>query len=192
MEAGPGSMMADLTCRLLSVVHGSTIPRSLLIVSVEARSMRCAVVINLLMAAAGTITCWLCNAQAPALDGLVSGLNALMVLVGERLSRQLARPADRRYPFGYWALETLYTGSRSLVLLGIILFAAIVSIARIVEHLQGANVPVPGSEGSFSIRSPWWPCACCWPPFTTATGCWAAGSARCWWRNDGPPWWMAG
>lgn len=121
--------------------------RSLRMVSVEARSMRWAVAINLVMAATGTITCWLCNAQAPALDGLVSGLNALMVLVGERLSRQLARPADRRYPFGYWALETLYTGSRSLVLLGIILFAAIVSIARIVEHLQGADSPVPRFGG---------------------------------------------
>ena len=105
--------------------------------------MRFAIGINLLMAVAGTLTCWLCNAQALALDGLVSGLNALMILVAERLSRQFSRPADRRYPFGYWSLETLYTGSRSLLLLGIIVFAVIGSIGRILSHRQGAEVAVP-------------------------------------------------
>lgn len=113
------------------------------VVNEETRSMRFAISIYLLMAVAGTLTSWLCKAQALALDGLVSGLNALMILVAERLSRQLSRPADRRYPFGYWSMETLYTGSRSLVLLGIIAFAVIVSIARILSHLQGAVVAVP-------------------------------------------------
>lgn len=113
------------------------------VVNEETRSMRFAIGINLLMAVAGTLTSWLCNAQALALDGLVSGLNALMILIAERLSRQLSRPADRRYPFGYWSLETLCTGSRSLVLLGMIVYAVIVSIARILCHLQGAVVAVP-------------------------------------------------
>ncbi|MBC1261634.1 hypothetical protein FQK07_10240 [Synechococcus sp. BSF8S] len=68
------------------------------------------------MALTGAIASWICNAQALALalalalDGLVSGLNALMILVAARLSSQLLRPPECRYPFGYWALETLYTG----------------------------------------------------------------------------------
>ena len=116
-------------------------------VSQESRSLRLAIVINLIMALAGAITSWLWNAQALALDGLVSGLNALMILVAERLSREVLRPPDRRYPFGYWALETLYTGSRSLLLLGIILFASISSIDRILSQINGAIFPAPRIEG---------------------------------------------
>jgi predicted Co/Zn/Cd cation transporter (cation efflux family) len=100
--------------------------------------MQFAVGINLVMALTGAIASWICNAQALALDGLVSGLNALMILVGARLSNQLLRSPHRRYPFGYWALETLYTGSRSLLLLGILLFASITSIDRILGQLHGA------------------------------------------------------
>ena len=116
-------------------------------VNQESRSMQFAVGINLVMALTGAIASWICNAQALALDGLVSGLNALMILVGARLSSQLMQPPDRRYPFGYWALETLYTGSRSLLLLGILVFASITSIDRILGQLHGAKVAAPWIGG---------------------------------------------
>ena len=109
----------------------------------ESRSMRIAFGINLVMALAGVLASWWTEAQALALDGLVSGLNASAILVAERLSSRLGRPQDRRYPFGYWALETLYTGGRSLLLLGIILFAATSSIARIITHLRGVESAIP-------------------------------------------------
>ena len=116
-------------------------------VNQESRSLQFAVGINLIMALTGAIASWICNAQALALDGLVSGLNALMILVGARLSSQLLRPPDRRYPFGYWALETLYTGSRSLLLLGILVFASITSIDRILGQFHGAKVAAPWIGG---------------------------------------------
>lgn len=105
--------------------------------------MRIAFGINLVMALAGVLASWWTEAQALALDGLVSGLNASAILVAERLTSRLDRPQNRRYPFGYWALETLYIGGRSLLLLGIILFAATSSIARIITHLRGGESPLP-------------------------------------------------
>ena len=113
----------------------------------ESRSLQFAVGINLIMVLTGAIASWICNAQALALDGLVPDLNALMILVAARLSSQLLRPPNRRYPIGYWALETLDTGSRSLLLLGILLIASISSIDRILGHLQGAKVAAPWIGG---------------------------------------------
>ena len=43
--------------------------------------MRFAIGVNLLMAAAGVLFCWWTQAQALALDGLVSGLNAIAIMV---------------------------------------------------------------------------------------------------------------
>ncbi|QPN59908.1 cation transporter [Synechococcus sp. CBW1002] len=116
-------------------------------VNQDSRALQFAVGVNLIMAVAGAIASWLCNAQALALDGLVSGLNALMILAGGHLSTQVLRPPDRRFPFGYWALETLYVGSRSLLLLGILLFAAISSIDRILAQRHGASITPPWIGG---------------------------------------------
>lgn len=119
-------------------------------VNKESWSLRFAVVINLIMALTGAIASWICNAQALALDGLLPGLNALMIRVAARLRSQPLRRPDRRYPYGYWALESPYTGSRSLLLLGIVVFASLSSIDRILGHLHGASVAAAGK-------------ARCWP-----------------------------
>jgi divalent metal cation (Fe/Co/Zn/Cd) transporter len=111
--------------------------------NVRSGSMRLALAIHLLMALSGAVGCWLWNAQALALDGVVSGLNALASLAAQRLSEAIARPRTSSYPFGYGGLETLYAGCRSLLLLGILAFAAISSTARILDHLQGAALPAP-------------------------------------------------
>ncbi|MEA5475870.1 cation transporter [Synechococcus sp. CCY9201] len=112
-------------------------------VNQDSRALQFAVGVNLIMAVSGAIASWLCNAQALALDGLVSGRNPLMILAGGHLSTQVLRPPDRRFPFGYWALETLYIGSRPLMLLGILLFVAISSIARILAQRHGASITPP-------------------------------------------------
>lgn len=112
-------------------------------VTSERRSMRTAIALNLLMGVAGILASWWTQAQALALDGLVSGLNAMAIVVAARLSGSLGRPQDRRYPFGYWALETIYLGGRSLMLLGIIVFAAISSIERILSYMINADGAVP-------------------------------------------------
>jgi predicted Co/Zn/Cd cation transporter (cation efflux family) len=119
-------------------------------VNQDSRSLQFAVCINLIMALTGAIASWICNARALPLDGLVSGLNARMILVAAQLSSLLLRPPVLRDPFGYRALETLYTGSRSLLLLGILVFASIKSIDRILDHLHGASVAAAGK-------------ARCWP-----------------------------
>ncbi|WP_185465188.1 cation transporter [Synechococcus sp. BSA11S] len=105
--------------------------------------MRTATGLNLLMGVAGILASWWTQAQALALDGLVSGLNAMAIIVAARLSGSLGRPQDRRYPFGYWSLETIYLGGRSLMLLGIIAFAAISSIERILSYMINADGAVP-------------------------------------------------
>ncbi len=57
--------------------------------------------------------------------------------------RGSALASDRRYPFGYDAYEALYVTFRSLVLLGIMVFAAFGAIREIIAYAMGEAVPEP-------------------------------------------------
>ncbi|QEY32500.1 hypothetical protein EVJ50_10005 [Synechococcus sp. RSCCF101] len=104
---------------------------------------RIAFLINVVMAVAGVLVSWLSRSDALALDGVVSALNAATILVGQRVDTLVRRPSNSRFPLGYWGLETLYAGGRSLILLGIIVFALITHVGRLLSFAGGVRFEPP-------------------------------------------------
>ena len=96
---------------------------------------------NLLMAIIGVSAAYLYHSGALLVDGLYSGVIFLSGIVVARISVAVTRPADRRYPFGYDAQEALYVRFRSLVLLGIPVFAVAGAIGKIITYTTGGDVP---------------------------------------------------
>lgn len=96
---------------------------------------------NLVMAIAGVLAAFLSRSDALLVDGLYSGVNFISAIVAARISMSIAKPADRRYPFGYDAHEALYVTFRSLVLLGIIAFAIFGALGKIFTYATGGEVP---------------------------------------------------
>ncbi len=96
---------------------------------------------NLLMAVAGIVAAYASRSDALLVDGLYSGVNFVSAIVAARISISVAKPADRRYPFGYDAHEALYVTFRSLVLLGIMAFAVFGALGKIFTYATGEEVP---------------------------------------------------
>jgi len=108
---------------------------------IERRSLETGKWGNLLMAVAGVVAAFLSHSDALLIDGLYSGVNFVSAIVAARISMSVARPADRRYPFGYDAHEALYVTFRSLVLLGIMAFAIFGAVGKIFTYATGGEVP---------------------------------------------------
>jgi predicted Co/Zn/Cd cation transporter (cation efflux family) len=110
----------------------------------EQRSLRTARWANLVMAIAGVLTAWVANADALLVDGLYSGVNFFSSIVAAKVGESVMRPWDKTRPFGYYADESLYVTFRSVVLLGILLFAAVSAIAKIIAYASGKTSPEIG------------------------------------------------
>lgn len=108
--------------------------------SIERNSLEVGKWGNLFMGVAGVVASVLSHSDALLIDGLYSGVNFVAAIVAARISTLTAKPADRRYPFGYDAHESLYVTFRSLVLLGIIAFAVFSGIEKIVTYATGGEV----------------------------------------------------
>lgn len=96
---------------------------------------------NLFMAFAGLVTAWLSRSDAMLVDGLYSAVNFLSAIAAARIGARVAQPPSRRHPWGHDFEEVLYVTFRSLILVGILVFAAIVSGAKIWTFLSGGTVP---------------------------------------------------
>jgi len=81
---------------------------------IERRSLEIGKWGNLLMAVAGVVASFLSHSDALLVDGLYSGVNFVSAILAAKITTVVARPADRRYPFGYDAHEALYVTFRSL------------------------------------------------------------------------------
>jgi predicted Co/Zn/Cd cation transporter (cation efflux family) len=113
----------------------------------EKRSLKIARFGNLIMAIAGILTAWLANADALLVDGLYSGVNFLASLVAAKVGESVMRPWDKNRPFGYYANEAIYITFRSVILLGILIFAAFSAITKIIAYASGNEV----SEIAFGL-----------------------------------------
>jgi len=107
----------------------------------EKRSLSLGMWANLLMGAAGITAAQLSNSDALMVDGLYSGVNFCSAIIAGRVAASLLKPADKRMPFGYDANEALYILFRSLVLLGILMFAGFNSLGKIITYINGGAVP---------------------------------------------------
>lgn len=109
--------------------------------SVEARALTIGMWGNLLMAVAGIAAAWLSNSDAVLIDGLYSGVNFAAAIVALRVGATIARRPDPSRPFGYDADEALYLTFRSLVLAGLLCFAAFNALAEITSYAAGGPAP---------------------------------------------------
>jgi len=96
---------------------------------------------NLFMAFAGVTTAWLSRSDAMLVDGLYSAVNFVSAIAAARIGARVGLPPTRRRPWGHDFEEVLYVTFRSLILIGILFFAAIVSGIKIWTFFTGGDVP---------------------------------------------------
>jgi divalent metal cation (Fe/Co/Zn/Cd) transporter len=118
-----------------------TAPDADVAVASEKRSLAVAMWANVVMGVAGVTAAQLSNSDALMVDGLYSGVNFFSALIAARVAASVMKPADQQMPFGYDANEALYVLFRSLVLLGILVFAGFNSLHKIISYLGGGSVP---------------------------------------------------
>lgn len=96
---------------------------------------------NLVMGIAGVLAAWFSRSDAMLVDGLYSAVNFFSAIVAARVSLRVGRPPDRKRPWGYDFEETIYVTFRSLLLIGVLLFAFLVSGTKIITYATGGEVP---------------------------------------------------
>ena len=107
---------------------------------IERRSLKVGVMASAVMAVAGIGVHVISGSYALLLDGLYSAVMVGSGLVAARVSRNVVRPPDRAYPYGYDGQEALYVLFRSLVLIGVLSFAAISALSTVVDYANGRPV----------------------------------------------------
>ena len=109
---------------------------------IEIRSLRIGIYASACMAVAGICVHVLSGSYALLLDGLYSAVMVGSGLVASRISRNVVRPPDQAYPYGYDGQEALYVLFRSLVLIGVLSFAAMSSLSTLIDYVSGSSIPV--------------------------------------------------
>ena len=104
---------------------------------IERRSLTVGVYASALMAVAGVCVHLISGSYALLLDGLYSAVMVGSGLVAARISRNVVRPPDRAYPYGYDGQEALYVLFRSLLLMGVLSFAAISALSTVIDYAYG-------------------------------------------------------
>jgi len=112
----------------------------------EQRSLVLGLWVSLAIALLGLLCYALSGSEAVLLDGLYAGVMALTSLVAARVGANVVRPPDRAWPFGYEGQEAVYVLLRSLLLLGILSFAALNAAQELLAWL-GGEVPDPILQG---------------------------------------------
>jgi len=107
---------------------------------IEQQSLRIGVAASAVMAVAGLSVHVLSGSYALLLDGLYSAVMVGSGLVAARISRNVVRPPDRAYPYGYDGQEALYVLFRSLVLIGVLTFAAAAGLGTVIDYAKGAPI----------------------------------------------------
>ena len=104
----------------------------------ELRSLRFGVWANAVMALAGLSAHVLTGSSALLLDGLYSAVLVGSSFMASRICRNVVRPPDRGWPYGYEGQEALYVLFRSLVLLGVIGFGLSSAVGTLIAWWGGA------------------------------------------------------
>ena len=108
---------------------------------IEQRSLRFGIGANAVMTLAGFVAHVLTGSSALLLDGLYSAVLVGSSLIASRISRNVVRPPDRAWPYGYEGQEALYVLFRSLVLLGVIGFGFSSSCGTLIDWWRGVEIP---------------------------------------------------
>lgn len=106
----------------------------------EQRALRVGVIGNVLMTVAGFAAHLLTGSSALLLDGLYSAVMVGSSMIAARISRNVLRPPDRAYPFGYDGQEALYVLFRSLVLIGVLVYGISSALGTLFSFFQGNEI----------------------------------------------------
>jgi len=108
---------------------------------IEKRALTAGKWANLFMAFAGIVAAWLSRSDAMLVDGLYSAVNFLSAIAAARIGARVGLPPTRSRPWGHDFDEVLYVTFRSLILIGVLVFAAFVSGSKIWTFFSGGDVP---------------------------------------------------
>ena len=121
----------------------------------------------------------LTGSSALLLDGLYSAVLVGSSLIASRISRNVVRPPDRAWPYGYEGQEALYVLFRSLVLLGVIGFGVGSACSTLIDWWRGEqHCAAASGAGGALHRSDDGALLDCWPGGIAAIGA-APGGCRC-------------
>ena len=87
------------------------------------------------------------GSDALLLDGLYTAVMAGVSVIAGQVNRAALQPRSRAYPFGASGQEPLYVLFRTLVLMGIIAFAVVSAIGKILTAVQGGVIPAVQLDG---------------------------------------------
>ena len=87
------------------------------------------------------------GSDALLLDGLYTAVMAGASVIAGQVNRAALQPRSRAYPFGASGQEPLYVLFRTLVLMGIIAFAVVSAIGKILTAVQGGVIPAVQLDG---------------------------------------------
>ncbi len=107
---------------------------------IEQISLRIGVIASAFMAIAGVAVHVISGSYALLLDGLYSAVMVGSGLVASQISVNVIRPPDRAYPYGYDGQEALYVLFRSLVLIGVLSFAALSGLSTVIDYARGSTI----------------------------------------------------
>ncbi len=106
-------------------------------VTAEKNALIVGAIINVLMAISGWLAYYFSNSQAILLDGNFSFIAFIVTLIAIRISTIKAKTTDT-FPFGQYVYEALFSFSKGIMIIGVLLVALVMSISRISHYLNGA------------------------------------------------------
>ena len=113
----------------------------------EARALRLGSLGNAIGAVSALVFYLRSGSDALLLDGLYTAVMAGASVIAAQVSRAAQQPRSRAYPFGASGQEPLYVLFRTLVLLGIIVFAMVSAAGKVLTHIQGGSIAAVRLDG---------------------------------------------
>lgn len=110
-------------------------------VTAEKKALVLGAILRLMMAVGGWLAYYLSNSQAILLDGNYSFIAFFVTLIAIRISMIKARRTET-FPFGQYVYEALFTFSKGIMIIGVLLMALIMSISRITHYFNGETTDV--------------------------------------------------
>ncbi|UPQ88866.1 cation transporter [Vibrio sinaloensis] len=106
---------------------------------IEARAIKLGVVANLVMAFSGWAAFNLSGSQALLLDGNMSFILFLTTLVALKIN-QVKSLRTEQYPFGLYVTEAMYTLTKGLLLLGVVISAIVSNSSKVLDYFNGVAI----------------------------------------------------
>jgi predicted Co/Zn/Cd cation transporter (cation efflux family) len=116
-------------------------------VNSEIRALQLGTLGNSIGAVAALVFYLRSGSDALLLDGLYTAVMAGASVIAGQVNRSALQPRSLAYPFGASGQEPLYVLFRTLVLLGIIAFAMVSAIGKILTAVQGGAIPAVQLDG---------------------------------------------